>query len=126
MKNPFLIGLLSWFFPGAGYFMLGKVKRGLIVAGVIWVMFIVAIISGGAYYPGLTFAEGKLLYILNIFARLGTGLGALVSVLLNQSPPPNVAAWLTFEYGGRFLEAVGLLNFLAMIDIFDIYSGRKE
>ncbi len=126
MNNPFLIGILSWLFPGAGYFILGRMKRGLIVSCIIWLMFIIAIISGGAYYPGLTFEEGKLLYLLNIFARMGNGLGAIISVYLNMSPPMNVASWLTFEYGGRFLEMVGLLNFLAIIDIFDIYAGRKE
>ncbi len=126
MKNPFIIGSLSWLFPGAGYFLLGRTKRGLIISGVIWSMFIIAIISGGAYYPGLSFNEGALLYLLHIFATLGNGLGYLIGVFLNLNPPPDTASTLTFEYGGRFLEVAGLLNFLAIIDIFDIYSGRKE
>jgi len=106
--------------------MLGRVKRGLIVGGAIWFLFLVAIISGGAYYPGFTFNEGALLYLLNIFARLGNGFGAAISFFLNMNPPPNVASWLTFEYGGRLLEVSGLLNVLAIIDIFDVYKGRKE
>lgn len=126
MKNPFIIGLLAWIFPGAGHLALGRVRRGLIVGGVIWTMFVIALYSGGAYYPGLTFNEGQLLYLLNIFARLGNGLGAFISMLLNMNPPADVAALYTFEYGGRFLEVAGLLNFLAMIDVFDILSGRKE
>lgn len=126
MNNPFVLGILSWFFPGTGYLLLGRIKRGVIIGGFIWAMFIVAIISGGAYYPGLTFEEGPLLFGLNIVARFGNGLGALISFVLNTSPPPNVAAWATFEYGGRFLEVAGLLNFLAMIDVFDINSGRKK
>lgn len=126
MKNPFVIGILSWLFPGAGYFLLGKVKRGLIIGGVIWGMFIIAIISGGAYYPGLTFREGQLLVLLNIFSTLGNGFGALIGAVLNMNPPKDVAALMTFEYGGRFLEVAGLLNFLAIIDVFDIYSGRKK
>lgn len=126
MNNPLFIGILSWFFPGSGYFLIGQVKRGLIVGGVIWLMFIIAIISGGAYYPGLTFNEGQLLYLLNIFARLGNGLGALISMFININPPPDVAASYTFEYGGRFLEVAGLLNYLAVIDTFDVFSGRKK
>jgi hypothetical protein len=126
MNNPLVIVLLSWFLPGSGYLILGKLKRGLLVGGIVWVMFIIAIISGGAYYPGLTFNEGAMLYLLNIFARLGNGLGAFVSFWLNMSPPLNVAAWGTFEYGGRFLEIAGLLNFLAIIDVFDIYKERKK
>lgn len=126
MNNFWLVGALSWFFPGAGHLLIGKWKRGLIVGAVIWTMFIIAIFSGGAYYPGFSFAEGSLLYLLNIFARLGNGLGALISFLLMSSPPPNVAAWATFEYGGRFLEVAGLLNFLAVLDAVDIQLGRKK
>lgn len=126
MKNPFIIGVLSWFIPGSGYFLLGNIKRGLIIGGVIWLMFIIAILSGGAYYPGLKYEEGQLLYLLNIFARMGNGLGAVISLLLNMNPPADVASWAIFEYGGRFLEVAGLLNLLAIIDVFDIYSGRKQ
>lgn len=89
-------------------------------------MFIIGILSGGAYYPGYDFKDGALLYLLNIFARLGNGLGLLVSMFLTLNPPANVAAWATFEYGGRFLEIAGLLNFLAAIDAYDISVGRKE
>ena len=126
MDNPFLIGIISWFLPGVGHLMQGRLARGLIIGAVIWTMFIVAIISGGAYYPGFDFKDGALLYLLNIFARLGSGLGALVSFFLMTNPPPNVAAWATFEYGGRFLEIAGLLNYLAVIDAIDIQLGRKK
>ena len=106
--------------------MQGRLKRGLILGGVIWTMFIIALLSGGAYYPGFEFKDGALLYLLNIFARLGNGLGALISFFMMSSPPPNVAALATFEYGGRFLEIAGLLNYLAVIDAFDIQLGRKK
>ena len=36
------------------------------------------------------------------------------------------AALATFEYGGRFLEVAGLLNYLAVIDAVDISVGRKK
>ncbi len=87
---------------------------------------IIALVSGGAYYPGFDFKDGALLYLLNVFAKLGNGLGAFISFILSASPPPNVAAWATFEYGGRFLEIAGLLNFLAVLDSIDIYLGRKK
>ena len=126
MNNMGFIAALSWFIPGVGHLQLGRWKRGLILGAVIWTMFIIAIVSGGAYYPGFSFAEGSLLYLLNIFSRLGNGLGALISFLLMNSPPANVAALATFEYGGRFLEVAGLLNFLAVVDAVDIYLGRKK
>ncbi len=126
MENPYVIGIISWLLPGVGHIAQGRIKRGLIIGATIWTMFLIAVISGGAYYPGFEFKDGALLYLLNIFARLGNGLGAIISFFLLTSPPPNVAAWATFEYGGRFLEIAGLLNFLAVMDAFDISIGRKR
>lgn len=126
MNNFFLTGLISWFLPGLGHILEGRLKRGILVGAVIWSLFIIAVISGGAYYPGFEFKDGALLYLLNIFARTGNGLGALISFWLMSNPPPNVAAWATFEYGGRFLEIAGLLNYLAVLDAVDIHLGRKK
>ena len=126
MHNPVLIGLLSWFIPGAGHLIQKATIRGLIIAGVIWTMFVIAILSGGAYYPGFDFKDGQLLYLLNVFATLGNGLGEVIRFLLSVEPAPNMAARATFEYGGRFLEVSGLLNFLAVIDAMDIFYGRKK
>ena len=126
MNNSIVTILSAWFLPGAGHLLEGRWKRGLIIGAVIWGMYIIAVISGGAYYPGFDFADGALLYLLNIFARLGNGLGSLISFFLTANPPANVAAWATFEYGGRFLEVAGLLNFLAILDAVDINMGRKE
>ncbi|MBA3692242.1 MAG: hypothetical protein H0W77_02210 [Acidobacteria bacterium] len=126
MNNPFIVGAASWFLPGLGHLIQGRLKRGLIIGSVIWTMFIIAVLSGGAYYPGFDFKDGSLLYLLNIFARFGNGLGILISFFLTTNPLPNVASWATFEYGGRFLEIAGLLNYLAVLDAIDIQSGRKK
>ncbi len=126
MSNPYIIGATSWFLPGVGHLIQGRFKRGLIIGLVIWSMFVIAVLSGGAYYPGFDFKDGSLLYLLNIFARLGNGLGILLSFFLTSNPLPNVASWATFEYGGRFLEIAGLLNYLAVLDAIDIQFGRKK
>ncbi len=126
MNNLFVTGLLAWFFPGLGHILQGRLKRGIIIGAAIWSMFIIAVLSGGAYYPGFDFKDGSLLYLLNIFSRLGNGLGGIISFYLLSSPPPNVAAMATFEYGGKFLEAAGLLNYLATVDAIDINLGRKK
>lgn len=126
MDNPVIIALLSWFFPGAGHILQKRPIRGAIIAAVVWLMFVIAIMSGGAHYPGFEFKDGSLLYLLNLFARFGNGLGALVSFLMAGTPSPQVAALATFEYGGRFLEVAGLLNYLAAIDAVDIAAGRKK
>lgn len=126
MDNPIIIGMISWFFPGAGHFAQKRMKRGLLIGGAVWTMFIIAMLSGGAHYPGFEFKDGTLLYLLNVFAKLGNGLGALISYVIGSEASPNVAALATFEYGGRFLETAGLLNYLAVIDALDIHFGRKK
>lgn len=126
MQNPFVIGVLAWLFPGAGHLAQGKLNRGVIIGGAIWLMFIVGIISGGAYYPGFEFKDGTLLYLLNVFSKMGNGLGALAAFILSVEPSPNTPALATFEYGGRMVETAGLLNYLAIIDALDIHIGRKK
>jgi TM2 domain-containing membrane protein YozV len=126
MDNPIVIGVISWFFPGAGHLIQGRYRRGLIISLTIWAMFIIALISGGAYYPGFDYRDGQLLYLLNVVSKLGNGLGAVISYLASIDPAPNMAARATFEYGGRFLETAGLLNYLAAMDAIDIRLGRKK
>lgn len=126
MDNPIVIGVISWLFPGAGHLVQGRYRRGLIMGGSIWTMFIIALVSGGAYYPGFEFRDGQLLFLLNVFAKLGNGLGFVISYLASIEPAPNMAARATFEYGGRFLETAGLLNYLAVMDALDIKIGRKK
>lgn len=126
MQNPFVIGVLAWIFPGAGHFVQGRTHRALLIGGAIWLMFIVGVLSGGSYYPGFEFKDGQLLYLLNVFAKLGNGLGWLVSFVTSVTPSPDTPAMATFEYGGRMVEAAGLLNYLAAIDALDIHFGRKK
>src|ERR1051325_3274929 len=126
MENPIVVGLLSWFLPGVGHLAQKRFKRGIIILGVIWTMFAIALISGGQYYPGFDFKDGMLLYLLNVFARFGNGFGALISYAVASTPDPLAAARATFEYGGRMLEIAGLLNYLAAMDAVDIAVGRKK
>lgn len=126
MDNPSIIAIIAWVFPGSGHLIQGRIVRGVVISAIIWVMFVIAVVSGGAHYPGFEFKDGQLLYLLNVFARAGNGLGAIVSFIIAGTPSPQVAALATFEYGGRFLEVAGLLNFLAAIDAVDIAVGRKK
>jgi len=125
-ENPWFVGIVAWMVPGGGHLMQRRMLRGGLVLGIFWSMFIVAVFSGGAHYPGFGFADGPLLYLLNVFGRLGSGLGALISWIAASMPAKDVAALATFEYGGRFLEVAGLINFLAAIDAVDIAVGRKR
>ena len=126
MNNPILIGLAAWFVPGAGHFAQGRKRRGLLLGVAVWLLFILGVASGGAYYPGFAFADGALLFLLNLFAKFGNGLGALAAFVVSVQPSPDTPALATFEYGGRMVETAGLLNYLAIMDAIDIYSRRKK
>ncbi len=126
MDNTIVVALVGWFLPGVGHIIQGRIKRGLVILAAIWTMFIIAVISGGAYYPGFDFKDGALLYLLNLFAKFGNGLGTVISYIISATPDSKVAARATFEYGGRFLETAGLLNYLAVMDAVDINLGRKR
>lgn len=126
MQNPFVIGILAWLIPGAGHIAQGRTKRGVFIGLAIITMIIVGILSGGAYYPGFPFKDGALLFLLNVFAKLGSGIGTIASFLFSIEPSPNTPALATFEYGGRMIETAGLLNYLSVIDAADINLGRKK
>ena len=67
MDNPYLIGIISWFVPGLGHLLQGRMARGIIIGAVIWTMFVIAIISGGAYYPGFGFKRRSITLSIEYF-----------------------------------------------------------
>ncbi len=125
MESAWFNGILAWLIPGAGHLKQKRWKRGVAIAVIVWAMFIIGILSGGAYFPGFEFKDGRLLYGLHVFGTIGNGIGYFVVQFLASEPNSKIAAWSTFEYGGKFLEAAGLLNFLAALDAFDIGARRK-
>jgi hypothetical protein len=125
MQEFWIPAVIEWFLPGVGYIRAGYWQRGLLVGGAVWLMFIIGLISGGATYPGIDVSQGFLLYVIHVFSCAGNGLGYIFNLMAAAYPPKDVAAWATFEYGGRFLEVAGLLNYLAAIDVYDIMSRRK-
>jgi hypothetical protein len=63
-----------------------------------------------------------------MIANLGSGLLYLASWVLGIgfTDDPTQAARATYEYGNTFLLIAGLLNYLSMLDAFDISAGRKS
>ena len=69
----------------------------------------------------------SLLQVPPTIANLGSGILYLGCWLLDVgfADDPVHAARATYEYGNTFLLIAGLLNYLAMLDAFDIAAGRK-
>ena len=123
------MGIAAWIVPGAGHFLQGKWARGLVISGVIGGMFAIGLLFGGHLFGigGQEEGTSKLLQLPPTIANLGTGILYLICWVSNSgfSDAAEYAKRATFEYGNTFLLVAGLLNYLAMLDAFDIAAGRK-
>jgi hypothetical protein len=123
------LGATAWAVPGAGHFLQGRWVRGLIIASAVCGMFVLGLVFGGHLFGLGAGGEGssQLLQLPPMIANLGTGVLYLICWAGNSgfSDSAEYARLATFEYGNTFLLVAGLLNYLAMLDAFDIAAGRK-
>ena len=128
-SSAWVIGILAWFIPGLGHLMLKKLGRAALMGGVVWFCFFVGLAMGGHMFD-LTTGQGSsvLLQVPPMIANLGSGALYLVCWLLDIgfADDPVQAARATYEYGNTFLLIAGLLNYLTMLDAFDIAAGRRS
>ncbi len=122
--QAWLIGSIAWAVPGMGHIWLGRGTRGLIIGGTVILMFLCGLWLGG-HLHGLhnTPEIGMLAYVYG-FCNLGLGLIYLVCLFASVGLADQ-AALPTAEYGNIFLIVAGLLNYLSMLDAYDIAAGRK-
>ena len=127
--GAWLIGIAAWFVPGIGHVVMGKWFRALLMGGAVWLSFFLGLAMGGHMFD-LSTGQGSstLLQVPPMIANLGTGALYIVSWLLGSgfADDPQQAARATYEYGNTFLLIAGLLNYLTMLDAFDIAAGRKS
>ena len=128
--QAWLMGIAGWLVPGLGHMLQGKWVRALLLGGAVWVCFISGFMMGGHLfkYSGAEPGLSSLLQIPPMVGDLGTGLLYLVCWVQGYgfSHEAQQAALPTFEYGWTLLLVAGLLNYLAMLDAFDIAAGRKS
>lgn len=117
-------GSLAWLVPGAGHIWLRRPLRGLLLGGAVWTMFAVGLGLGGHLFNILDTSTGALSQVFGFF-NLGTGALYLISWAIDVGFA-EYADRATYEYGNTFLMVAGLLNYLTMLDAFDISSGRKR
>ena len=126
--SAWLIGAMAWFVPGLGHLMLRRWWRALLMGGAVWLSFFIGLAMGGHMFD-LNAPEGssQLLQVPPMIANLGTGALYIISWLLGFgfADDPVQAARATYEYGNTFLLIAGLMNYLTMLDAFDIAVGRK-
>jgi uncharacterized protein DUF6677 len=106
--------------PGLGHILLRRWIRGLIFAACIIGMFVLGLGMEGKLYD-LTVSEP--LQYFALFADVGIGLPYYLAERagLGEGEP----TLQTFDYGTTFLWVCGLLNYLVVLDAYDIAQGRK-
>lgn len=128
--RAWLMGIAAWLVPGLGHLLQGKWVRALLLGGAVWICFFGGFAMGGHLFAfsGLEQGFSSLLQIPPMIGNLGTGLLYIGCWLLGVgfSYGPQQAALPTYEYGWTFLIIAGLLNYLSMLDAFDISAGRKS
>jgi hypothetical protein len=111
---------LSWLIPGAGHLLQGRRQKGLIFLIALPLMFAAGLWLQGRLFP-LELSDP--LVFLGAIANRGIGAPYLIARLM-EAGSGNVTA-ASYEYGNTFLMTAGLLNFLVILDAFDIVQGRK-
>jgi len=116
---------LAWLIPGGGHFLLKRPGRGVLLGASVAVMFLLGLMMRGALFQPQT---GDLLTIViycgGFFGNLMSGILYLCTVWLGYAQP-DIAGHV-HDYGTKFLVGAGLLNLLAMVDVFEIATGKKD
>jgi hypothetical protein len=115
-----LVCLAAWLVPGAGHLWLGRRQKGLVFLLALPLMFVTGIWLQGRIFP---FEVSEPLVALAAIAKLGNGQPRFLARALELGSGVVTAA--TYEYGNTFMIVAGLLNFLVILDAFDIGMGRK-
>lgn len=122
-----LTGVAAWIIPGLGHVLQKRWFRAILMGGAVWVCFFVGLAMGGHLFDLSNEGSWIILQVPPMIANLGTGALYIVSWLVDYgfADDPVRAARATYEYGNTFLLIAGLLNYLNMLDAFDIAAGRK-
>jgi len=117
--------LVAWLIPGGGYFLLKRPGRGGLVAASVVAMFLLGLMMRGALFtPQGNDLLTMVIYYGGFVGDLMSGLLYFLTVWLGYAQP-DVAGHV-HDYGTKFLVAAGLLNVLAMVDVFEIATGKKD
>ena len=116
--------LLAWLIPGAGHFYLKRHWHAAVLAATIAGMYVLGLLMQGRMFTPTT---GDLFTTLMTYGGyvgdLCNGLLYFLTVWLGYEQ--DAIAGAVHDYGTKFIVCSGLLNLLAMVDVYEIASGKK-
>ena len=115
-----LVCLAAWAIPGAAHFWLGRRQKGAVFLIALVTMFVTGLLLKGRLFP---FEVSEPLVALAAVANAGMGLSWILAHMMDAGK--GVVTASSYEYGNCFLIVAGLLNFLVVLDAFDVAAGRK-
>jgi hypothetical protein len=110
----------GWLVPGFAHILIGRWIRGLIFAASVLLMFSLGLAMHGKLYD-LQFGEP--LQFFAFVANIGAGIPYWIAGRLGYGL--GTMTWPSYDYGTTYLWVCGLLNYLIVLDAFDIAQGRK-
>ena len=109
--------------PGLGHFLLKRWIRGTLILVSIILLFVIGLGMEGQLYRPPETGQWVSFNTLGCFADIGVGFPYLIAIRLGMGT--GVPTSQTFDYGWAYLIVAGLLNYLVVLDVFDIAQGRK-
>ena len=120
MVAALAICITGWLIPGVSHIVLGRWGRGLIFTVSVMTMFLLGLMMEGRLYD---IRPEVPLHVFAFVADAGTGLPYILSQRLGYGV--GVLSNPNYDYGSTYLWVAGLLNYLIVLDAFDISQGRK-
>lgn len=111
----------AWLVPGLGHIVLKRWQRGLLFFMLVMVSIVVGCHLEGNLYR---VAPNQPLSMLATLGSMGMGIPYLV-LRYGLDYTGNIVG-AGYEYGTAFLLTAGLMNWLLVLDAWDIARGKKE
>lgn len=119
--NPYLAMVLAWLVPGLGHAYLRRWARALVFFLLVLIcLWVGCRLEGNLYRP----LPGQPLYYLATAGTMGMGVPYFV-LRFGMGYTGDIMAG-GYEYGTAFLLTAGLMNWLLILDAWDISRGKKE
>jgi hypothetical protein len=110
----------GWLVPGVSHLVLGRWGRGLAFTASVIAMFVLGLAMQGRLYA---VPPEQPLHLFAFVADVGVGIPYFVAEQFGYGV--GVLSGPNYDYGTTFLWVAGLLNYLIVLDAFDISQGRK-